>query len=336
MPWVSRKLTRESRDEAFAQLDPISEAVLDWMPGESLYSLIARNHFYYGYGAHSRIICEFFGAHNGLSLQPDMTEIEVLVARTKGRLGSARQILEERTLLRFYRIFMPRYEEPLLEPGQRNPDSMLKFPMALRISRFKPKHPLKVCARCKAQDIEQSGIPYWRLEHQFPGVWVCLEHDHGLQEIAVKPPTNHKFFWQTPTESAFLPMSEALGESETFARLREMARFIVAITVNREQGSRHLSDSAEWLRRYLAEAHLLLPSGRLKVAYKNKVALLCEQFLEFSRNLRRHPGYSILPDEPDIAYLLLSRFVNDRGDVRPLERLVLSAWIEQVPSSSAI
>nr|WP_308613061.1 TniQ family protein [Massilia eburnea] len=330
MPWVSRKLTRESRDEALAQLDPISEAVLDWMPGESLYSLIARNHFYFGYGAHSQIIREFFGARDGVSLQPDMTEVEVLVARTKGILGSPRHILEERTLLRFYRIFMSRYEEPLLEPGQRNPDSMLKFPMALRKSQFKAKHPLKVCVRCKVQDVQQSGIPYWRLEHQFPGVWVCLEHDHGLQEIAVKPLASHKFFWQTPTESSFLPMSEALGETETFTLLSEMARFIVTISSDKEQGTRHVAESAECFRHYLAEAHLLLPSGRLKVAYKNKVALLCEHFVKFARKLRRHPGFSVLPDDQDLAYRLLSRFVSGRGMVLPLERLVITAWVEQM------
>lgn len=325
-----QELTDSMYHVARTQLNSIPGAILDWMPGESLYSLMAKNHFYRGHQEHSHTVQAFFGTPDGRSLQKNMSEIEVLVARTEGSLGSAQQILEDRTFLRFYRLFMATDGERLIEPGQRNPDSMLKFPMALRKGAFKSRHPLKGCIHCREQDMKETGIPYWRLLHQFPGFWVCLEHDNGLQEISCKANPSHKFFWQTPVESEFLPMPDALAEPDVMDRLRHIARFIVAITIDIDEGTLQLKACAERFRQYLARTHMLLPSGRLKLAHKNDVARLCEEFVDFSNPLRRHPGFPSLPADLNAAYLLLSRFVSGRGEVRPLVRLVITIWIEQM------
>src|SRR5471030_1327260 len=162
------KATGEDPD----QLSPISGPILDWLPGESLYSLIARNHYYRGHQDPLHIVYAFFGTSVGKSRQMDMTEIDVLVARTEGSLGTAQQVLEERTLLRFYRIFME--GDRFFEPGRLSTDSTLKFPMGLQTGRFRIQHPLKGCSVCLEQDARDIGFQYWRLSHQFLGLWVCL------------------------------------------------------------------------------------------------------------------------------------------------------------------
>lgn len=70
------------------QLQPISGPVLGWLPGETLYSLVSRNHFYRGHKEHSHTLEAFFGTLSGIDLQRRMSELEVFEARTGGRLGS--------------------------------------------------------------------------------------------------------------------------------------------------------------------------------------------------------------------------------------------------------
>jgi hypothetical protein len=126
---------RKITDEAIKRLPSIHGPVLDWLPGESLYSLISRNHFYRGHMLPSHTVHAFFGSLTGKSLQQELTEIDMFTTRTECRLGNAQQVLEERTLLRFYRVFMSAKDQRLIEPGRKSPDSMLKFPMVCALGR---------------------------------------------------------------------------------------------------------------------------------------------------------------------------------------------------------
>lgn len=315
---------------ARAQLLPISGPVLSWLPGESLYSLIARNHYYRGHQVPSHTVHAFFGTLTGNSLQSDMTEISVLVARTEGRLGTAQEVLDERTLLRFYRLFSERSEDRFLSPARRTTDSIMKYPLGLRSGRVRAKHPLKGCSVCLEQDREKVGFQYWRLTHQFPGVWVCLEHDQGLQEITVKPTPQQKFLWQTPAIERLQPLGSVMRDGLAFSRLKAMSQLVVSVTSDKQVGVKRLADSREDLCRCLRDAGDILPSGRLRAGYKNRVAFLCNSLVEFASLLRGQLEFATLPDNANAAFRLLSRYVNGRSVVKPLDRLVITAWIEQL------
>lgn len=319
----------EIADKARKQLAPIEGPVLNWLPGESLYSLIARNHFYRGHMMASHTIQAFFGSLTGMSLQQNMTEIDVFVARTESRLGDAQQVLEERTLLGFYRIFMRAQDGHLIEPGRKSVDSMLKFPMALRTGPFRTKHPLKACAVCLEHDIEHYGFPYWRIAHQFPGMWVCLEHNNGLQGVAIKPPPHEKFLWQTPTESPLLALSAALTDQQTFAIFKELAQLIISITSERGHGTHKMSENEARFRQHLSKTGMGFPADWQKMTYRPRVDQLCRSFVEFSERLRKHAGFSELPSNVESSFQLLSRYLNGKSFVHPLERLVIAAWIER-------
>jgi hypothetical protein len=233
------------------QLCPISGPVLNWLPGESLFSLIARNHYYRGHQNPIHTIHAFFGTLNGRRPQDGRTELDVFVTRTEGYLGTQEQVLEERTLFRFYRIFSSEREGSQAERSGQGLNSMLKTPMNLATGHFSTKHPLKACPVCLEQDQEKIGMQYWRLAHQFPGVWVCLEHDCGLQEVTVKPKAQHRFLLQTPTAGKLQPISEVFSDREAFKKLRELTRLILSVTSDEEQGKKQLAAARERLCRTL-------------------------------------------------------------------------------------
>lgn len=318
------------------QLAPISGPVLDWLPGESLFSLIARNHYYRGYQNPAHTIDAFLGTLNGRRLQNGSTELDVFVTRTDGYLGTREQVLEERTLFRFYRVFSSEHEGSHVERSRQGFNSMLKSPMNLAAGHFSTKHPLKACRVCLEQDQEKIGMRYWRLAHQFPGVWVCLEHDCGLQEVTVKPRTQQRFLLQTPTAGKLQPISEVFADREAFKTLRELTRLIISVTSNEEQGKQQLAAARERLCLYLQNKHLLLASGWMKAAYKHQAAELCKNFAEFLTELRRHPEFAGLPGSVDGASRRLATYVNGQSAVQPLEVLVIATWIARLDSDGKL
>lgn len=231
--------------------------------------------------------------------------------------------------MRFYRVFESSQSDDLDSPPQPAPDSMLKFPLALKTGIFKARHPLKGCPECLAKDIVETGLPYWRLAHQFPGVWVCLEHDHGLREVVPSLTRAQTFVWQTPTETALREASDAFDHPGAFASLKALTQLILSITSEKEHGIQRLAERAKRLRRHLKDAGLLNPSGRLKLTRRHEVAVLCESFAAYCSVLRNHPQLSTLPGTADGASRLLRRFVLNATLAAPLERLVITAWIDK-------
>lgn len=77
---------------------------------------------------------------------------------------------------------------PFIDPGERNfilqssrSDERYWTRRLLGISRSWPiRHPLRLCKTCMEQDLAQQGRCYWHVEHQLPGVAVCLTHGQAL------------------------------------------------------------------------------------------------------------------------------------------------------------
>lgn len=60
-------------------------------------------------------------------------------------------------------------------------------------SRFEQQHPLRLCPVCAKADVDLWGFPYWHLEHQLPGTFVCVSHGEPLRSLV--PTTSG---WKTP------------------------------------------------------------------------------------------------------------------------------------------
>jgi hypothetical protein len=73
------------------------------------------------------------------------------------------------------------------------------------------------CARCVEEDLGFHGMPYWRREHQLPGVYCCSKHGHALSCVDtanafLSSPTDFTEAHQVVSESwaAELKRSEAV------------------------------------------------------------------------------------------------------------------------------
>src|SRR3546814_4771453 len=56
----------------------------------------------------------------------------------------------------------------------------------LLTSRFRANHPLKACPACMTKDLDDHQTTYWRLDHQFPGVWHCPVHGEDYAAKAIR------------------------------------------------------------------------------------------------------------------------------------------------------
>ncbi len=299
----------------------IAGPILGWLPDEYLYSLLARNHYFHGHRDVVETIREFFGSSN-----TSFTEIEELVSRTGGGLGTAREILDGHTLLRFYRLFMTRHDELVLTSGRLKIDSLLRFPLALRTCRFnaQPQVQLKNCPVCLAGDRERIGMTYWRTEHQLPGVCVCLTHNQPLCSARERP----CFGWQTPTLKGLCATHKAFRMPHTFERICDLSRSIVEAASSKVEGNARIQKNRRQMRERFRDDGAIRQSGEFSEYPNNATVNLCASFVAYSAVLRLHPEFSSLPDNVNKAYFKLTQFLRGRGVITPLEVMVILAWNE--------
>ena len=319
--------------EAAAQLEPLKWPLLMLLPGESLYSYMARHHQLWAHQRAVETIRAFFGTATGRSLIEGLRPVDVLAWRTGGCLGDAQQIYHERTHLRFYELFLLDRDMRLLEPGQETQNSTLKFPMALWSGRIVDSHPLKACQRCMQQDFEEFGVTYWKLEHQYPGVWICLDHDCGLQETTRRRKPSERFFWQVPSQHALEPTLSCFSDAKVFAKAKAMASLIRDATVA-QSGSNMIAEYRPRLCDFLRARGLLSDAGKLKISQPTDLAGICSNFIAYVEEIRPLPNYFALPSSAHEVRAMLSKFLAGRRMANPIEVFALMMWTDaQMPAS---
>lgn len=190
------------------------EPALQWLPRETLYSLVSRLHHLWGNARAASTATVLFGqARRGA--QHDLPGgLLAFEKHTSAAYGSASELALEHTLLHYYRAFVPR-DITRHAVACMSGDSVahLKLKLGILTSRFRANHPLKACPECVIAAQEEFGSSYWRLEHQYPGVWVCLHHGCLLHQARLKSTGVERFGWHTPiTADLLLPRPECVDE----------------------------------------------------------------------------------------------------------------------------
>jgi hypothetical protein len=85
--------------------------LLDWLPNESLYSLVSRSHGFRGFRQDWKTSQAFFGALREGAHYDLPGRLDEFVRRTEGHLGAVEVLARERTLLRYYWKFLSEAEE---------------------------------------------------------------------------------------------------------------------------------------------------------------------------------------------------------------------------------
>ena len=154
----------------------------DWRGDETLYSWSARMHRLLG-GPTKETGQSLFGASHAYKEWVVNNSLDHLQLVTGGVLGSNLSILLRRTALAAY--------YPFLRPEQRQ-DFVARAANSLQTSwltRFGMRASsldgaeLRWCRCCIEDDLRRWGMARWRLPHQMPGAWWCVEHDAPLNRL---------------------------------------------------------------------------------------------------------------------------------------------------------
>jgi hypothetical protein len=198
-------------------------ALPQWLPDETLFSWASRYHRLAGHRLAAQTCFALFGDRRHGSQHDLPTRLGWLADQTAGQLGTPEDVALNHTLLRYY-LVPRRFDEvaaaisSLVEPTA----GVLKFRLGILTSRFRANHPLKACPGCVDAHRFTCGSPYWHLAHQYPGVWMCLQHDTPLQVSTVKANGVGRFGWVLPPDAGLIDVVPATS----VAALRRLADLI--------------------------------------------------------------------------------------------------------------
>lgn len=194
----------------------------DWRGDETLYSWSARMHRLLG-GATKETGKRLFGASHAYKEWAVSTRLDHLELVTGGSLGNIRSILLERTVLAAYYPFLRAEQRQDFDEraatAQRTP-WLTRFGM--RASTLDGSE-MRWCPCCAEEDVGDWGAARWRLPHQMPGAWWCVEHGMPLNRMT---PGRAEWILPSVSESSAQLMLTA-GQRQSLLILSALAGSLV-------------------------------------------------------------------------------------------------------------
>lgn len=293
-----------------------------WLPNETLFSLCSRHHCLSGNYLAATTCQQLFGHRNQGSAHDLPGRIGHFAGVTRGQLGSADSIIRHHTILPYYLPFASRVDEQAVFSTMAGSSiGGLKFQLGLLTSRFRANHPLKACLACMEVDRVQWATSYWRVQHQLPGVWVCLEHGELLVQSSLKATGVGRFQWLLPSASHMQPHASGCQDIDTLSSLARLAIALWAMPA----GMRF--DPADVTNAYRVE---LRNKGLLRGQGPGRLSLnaIGQQYAAFVGPLRRVDGLHALPGTPEDAAREVGRLTYEpRSGHHPLRHLAMIEWL---------
>ena len=302
-----------------------STPLLDWLPDETFFSLVSRNHNLWGHAVDWHTSLLLFGSRQA-GIHHDLPNgIGVFAERTGNQLGTADEIVRERTLLKYYGRFLSNEnEQEAVLALSGNTVAHLKFRLGLLTSRFRANHPLKACTSCMAADVLEHGWAYWHMEHQFPGVWWCNAHGMPLRESLCKSTGVGRFLWHLPDGGSMREWSHKIhvGIESAATKLSSLARTTTDLIAGTQPGE------LEPDRLYRAYHVELAQRGWLTEAGSLRLSVIADSFLEYSRWLRFMPELEALPSTIDESKAQIGRLLRPMcSGTHPLRHILIIDWL---------
>lgn len=299
-------------------------AYLAWLPGETLFSLVSRHHFFWGHPLSSRTCEQFFG-HGRAGSQHDFPScLSKFVELTFGRYGNVEQIAKQHTLLAYYASFLRESElKNAIVTMSGDNVKHLKFRLGILTSRFRANHPLKACPDCMREDRAKFGWTYWHIDHQYPGIWICSKHGKLLRESLLKATGVERFQWHLPTEDQFRELS-----TENFHAIQKVhpvllsfSKLVIGLVA---PSAERTIDALRLHELYRSE---LLRRGWVTHGGSYRMPEIAASFLEHAKPLRMLPELTALPSTVKESITQLGRLLRPpRSGTHPLRHLILIHW----------
>lgn len=302
-----------------------STPLLDWLPDEIFFSLVSRNHYLWGHGADWRTSQLLFGSRQ-IGIHHDLPNgVGVFAERTNNQLGTADEIVRERTLLKYYgRFLSAENEQEAVLALSGHTVAHLKFRLGLLTSRFRANHPLKACTACMAADVLEHGWAYWHMEHQFPGVWWCNTHGIPLRESLLKSTGVGRFLWYLPDGNSLRewPDDIQIQIESAATQLSSLARTTTDLIAGTQPGALEPERLYRAYRVELAQRGWLTETGSLRLA------VVADSYLDYARWLRFLPELDALPSTIEESKAQIGRLLRPMyGGTHPLRHILIIDWL---------
>lgn len=216
--------------------------------GELLYSWCARFHRLSGNSKPKTTSRMLFGDPVE-GLRHDLpARVDHFARVTRGHLGTAAEVIQERTQYALHAPFLDESARKVVIEAMQGCDrAAISRHLGLSRSGLATAAPLKACPVCLEEDRSAGRIGWWRMEHQWPTTYVCLEHRCRLNIQAMDSPKKLSHDWHLPSE------------------LRA-ERWEVAPTLATRQVEQ-LTHIAQWARRFLQRQEVALNATLLRHVY---------------------------------------------------------------------
>ncbi len=290
-----------------------------WLPDELFFSLCTRYHIISGAIDHQQTSRRLFGTSRIGRHHDFPTGLDAFVRSTEGRFGSIETIINNHTILPYFKPFYPddRFQR-LVTAMRGNSLGSGKSVLGLLGARFGAKHPLKACRKCMQADRERYGVAYWHRAHQSPSTWVCVEHHEPLAVSTASTISGRPYDWHLPDDQVLVwpaDLSSLLQYRDELHGLAALDQKLLicppGFTLARD---RFLSACKYALR----ERDLLSEKGSIRIQK------LADEYHRISIALRTVPYLGGLPHNLEQAADHLSRLLCADGRfAHPVKRLVL-------------
>ncbi|HQT61412.1 MAG TPA: TnsD family Tn7-like transposition protein [Acidiphilium sp.] len=236
-------------------------------PGELLYSVLARYHRHMGAPSSIQSMESLYG-HRLVVASVDLPgHLQSLVDRLPPGSGwTVDRVIEELTLFPYYTAFQPPGVVNRVRAAMRNgvTNGML---LRLGIAAFRAGHvtQLRFCPACLTEMEKCPGEPYWRRDHQLPGVLVCPTHGCPLKASAVSLTGFGRHIYVAATKRSCPNDSPDLVAGNDYLLLTKLERLAGASRALLEKPG-PIRTTQEWSKHYrgaLLRSGLTLSSGRL-------------------------------------------------------------------------
>lgn len=296
--------------------------LLGWLPGESFFSCVSRQHIFWGNRNAGETANILFGHRHAGSHHDFPSALDAFASRTCRLLGQPEELALGRTLLSFYSPFSSANQINdclLMMRGQSVVH--LKFKLGLLTSRFRANHPLKACPACMTQDIATTGWAYWHLEHQYPGVWLCELHREPLHEATIKSTGVGRFSWCLPDRANL--KCDWPSSVNVFTALSALSDMTLEL-VRQERGHGWLSGAhvVPVMREQISQNGWLTQNGNLRMTeLKPSYFSLCQE-------LRGPAELQSLPATESEAAVQIARILSPwRTGTHPIRVMVALSWL---------
>jgi len=240
------------------------------LPGELLYSVLARYHRHMGAPCSTRTMQSLFGRRLAIA-SPDLPGgLPALASRLPASAGiTVDRMITTMTLLPYYSAFQPpaarEHALALLRVGETDGLLMSLGMAAFRIGRVTR---LRFCCSCLEATLAQHGECYWRGIHQLPSVFVCPFHDEVLRlsTVDVTRLPRHEFALANRTTCPWnAPVLVRRVNSTGMCVLSSIARASASLLTD-PGPARTFEEWTSWYRQRMYLAGLAASTKRMNLA----------------------------------------------------------------------